>query len=197
MQNVLHQFGSEFLGEWAPPGGHFVKDGPNRIDIRACAHSLTLQLLGSHIRKCSHESVGFRDACGEWGSAVCRQQFRQTEIEDLHLGASSDKDVCGLDVAMNDFARVRGFQGIGDLNPKAYDFIFLERLARDAMLQRLAFEHLHDDERPSLVLVNVMNRANMWMVQRRSCARLLLELFDRLKVMRNLFRKKLERDKPV
>ena len=88
-------------------------------------------------------------------------ELRQTEIQDLRLAALVDEDVRRLDVAMDDAARVRRVQRVGDLNGQ------IEEPAHTAPACRrsLAFsvrpvEQLEHDEkgRPSCSPIS-------WMVQ--------------------------------
>ena len=109
-------------------------------------------------------------------------EFRQTEIENLYRSALGQKNVRRLDVAMNDALRVRGIETrrrSESLFPAASSTG--ERLTRDAMLQRLALQQLHRDEGAAFVFANFVNRADIWMIQRRGRTRLALEAFDRLR----------------
>jgi hypothetical protein len=56
-------------------------------------------------------------------------------------------------------------------------------LATDAVLQRHAVQELHDDERLTILLSDLMNRADVRMVERGRCTRLAAEAFERLCVL--------------
>ena len=56
-------------------------------------------------------------------------------------------------------------QGIGNLNPQIEQFIRLHRLALDAVVQSLALQVLHDDEGLSFMLTNVVDGADIGMIQ--------------------------------
>ncbi len=67
-------------------------------------------------------------------------------------------------------------------------------LAGNAMLQRLAFQQLHGDERTALEFANVVNGADVRMVERGSGARFATESLDSLSVMRNIVGQEFQRD---
>ena len=77
----------------------------------------------------------------------------------------SNEDIRWFDVAMHDALRVRGVQSIGDLNCQLQQFAGLERLSGDVVLQRLPFEQLHHNKGLPFVFINVVNRADVWMVE--------------------------------
>ncbi len=54
---------------------------------------------------------------------------------------------------------------IGDLNPQIQHFIRLHGASLDAVLQSLPFQVLQDDERLAFVIANVVNDANVGMVE--------------------------------
>ena len=60
------------------------------------------------------------------------------------------------------------------------------------MLQRLAFQKLHGDERLAFVLANLVNGADVWVIQRGGGARFSLESLQRLPVFAQRIRQELE-----
>ena len=76
------------------------------------------------------------------------------------------------------------------------EHIHAQRPARDAILQRHALHQFHRDERDALVLVDVVNRADIRMVQRRGSARLALKSLERSRVGRHAQRHKFQRHLP-
>ena len=91
------------------------------------------------------------------------------------------EDVRRLDVAMNDARAVGGIERIGDGDAHVDERGRFEWTAREPLLQRLALEQLHHDEAPAgRVFADVVNRADVRMVEGRSCACLPLEPLERL-----------------
>ncbi len=77
----------------------------------------------------------------------------------------------GLNVPMGDPFRVRGVQGVGDLNCPVNHFVRLERFCTDPMPQGFPFEILHGDEGLAIILANVENGADVRMPSREEAVR--------------------------
>jgi hypothetical protein len=65
-------------------------------------------------------------------------------------------------------------------------------VARNAVLQRRPIQILHHDEGATFLLTNVVNRADVWVVQGRSSLRFALKTRQSLRILRDFVRKKLE-----
>ena len=61
------------------------------------------------------------------------------------------------------------------------------------VFQRLSFEELHDDEGLAIEFANIVDGADVRMVERVCSARFSLETFERLPVLCEVFRQELER----
>jgi hypothetical protein len=68
----------------------------------------------------------------------------------------------------------------------------MQRLAPDAMLERLPLEMLHHNEISAILLPDFVNRADVRMIQRRRCACLPLKSLQRIGVARQFFRQELQ-----
>ena len=66
---------------------------------------------------------------------------------------------------MDDALGVSCIESIGNLNPQIEQLIRLHGAALDTVLESLAFQVLHDDEGLALVITDVMDDANVGMVQ--------------------------------
>ncbi len=121
-------------------------------------------------------------------------QLRQPKIKNLCVIALRHKNVGRLDVPVNDSLSVRGVQCISNLNPELQQFFDVQRFARDALLQRVALQQFHHDVGLAILLANLMNRADVGMVQRRGGPGFPLESFQRLPVFSQFFGEKLERN---
>src|SRR3984885_4928211 len=123
-----------------------------------------------------------------------RRQLCQTEVQQLGLPALGHENVCWLDVAVNNAFGVRGIERVGNFNGKIQQGFGVDRPPGDAVFQRLPLKEFHDDESLSIFLVNLMDGADVGMVQRRCGAGFTLKAVQGLAIFGKFVRKKLERD---
>jgi hypothetical protein len=93
-----------------------------------------------------------------------RRQFGQTEIQNLCVAARSDKQIGGLDVAMNNSGGVRGVQPLGNLPAPLQQRLDIQWTPANLVLQRHSVQKFHGDEPASFELINFVNSANVGMV---------------------------------
>jgi hypothetical protein len=67
---------------------------------------------------------------------------------------------------MDDALRVCGVECVGDLNAQIEHRFDFQRLARDPIPERLTFQQFHGDEGSPIGLVDLVNRADVRVVQR-------------------------------
>src|ERR1700719_2502156 len=121
----------------------------------------------------------------------------QAEIEDLRVPPLGNEDVCGLDVAMNDAFRVGGIQSIGNLNSEQEDDFRFQRSARDSVLESCSFQKLHGDEGPAGFLANVINGADVRMIQGGGSFGFTPAPAERMRIAGNIIRQELESHETV
>ncbi len=114
-------------------------------------------------------------------AAAYRRDLGQPEVEDLGMTALSHKKVGRLDVAMDDALGMRRVERIGNLDRQRQQRVQFHGTPGDHVLQGHAIEILHGDKRLAVLLANVVNRADVGMVQRRSRLRLALKASERLR----------------
>src|SRR5579863_6827447 len=81
------------------------------------------------------------------------------------MSALGYEDVRGLNVAMNDASRVSGVERVGHFDGKRQQQIGFEGMAGDAILQHDTIEKLHGDKRLAILLADVINGADVGVVQ--------------------------------
>ena len=97
---------------------------------------------------------------------LCRvQRLRKPEVQNLGVPALGDEDVRGLDVTMDDAFGVRSVERIGDLDSDGEQRLQIQRTVCRSVLQGAAVEVLHDDERLAVFFANVVDRADIGMVE--------------------------------
>ena len=122
VQDGVEDHGSGGAGERLRAGRHLIQRDAEGKQIRARVHRLAASLLRGHV---SHGAE--RDAwTGEMVLAallgrqfgkshgLLRPYLRETEVENLRLAPARNKDIGGLDVAMNNALLVRGIERVGD-----------------------------------------------------------------------------------
>ena len=75
-----------------------------------------------------------------------------------------DKDICGLDVTVNDALGMRDIKRVGDLNAQRKQPFVVHRSFGDRVFQSQAVQKLHGDERLSVVFSDVVNRADIGVI---------------------------------
>jgi hypothetical protein len=108
------------------------------------------------------------------------------------MSRGRNENVRRFDVPMDDPFGVGGIEPVGDLDGQVEDFISAQRLSPDAMFERVALQELHGDEAPPFVLVDVIDGADVGMVQGRSRLGFTLESLQRVAVSRQLFGQELQ-----
>src|SRR5262249_38519687 len=103
-----------------------------------------------------------------------------------------DENVGWLNIAVNNVRGMRSVKRISSLDGQIEEQFHLDRLSTNPLFQRLAFKQLHGDKLPSLVFADVVDGANVWMIQCRCCAGLTQEPFNRCAIAANLISEKFQ-----
>src|SRR3984893_15413814 len=99
-----------------------------------------------------------------------------------------------LDVSVDDPFRMRGIQRVGDFNCNVKELFKVHWATHDCVLQGHAIQIFHCDESFSVLVANVVDRADVGMIQSRCGASLTFESFQRLWVVRDVFREEFQSD---
>src|SRR5579859_3202202 len=121
----------------------------------------------------------------------------QAEIENFGMPAFGDENIGGLYVTMNDIFGVRGVQSVGNFDGNAEELVFFNGATGDEVLQGDAVEELHGDERTAVFFTNVIDRANVGMIERGSRLCLALESRERLRVTSHIVRQEFQGNKSL
>src|SRR5579862_4948980 len=95
---------------------------------------------------------------------------------------------------MNDAFGVSGVERVGDVDADIEKAIDFERRADDNVLESRTFHELHDDEGAAVVFLNVVNGADVGMVERGCGARFALKTFESLGIGSDVLGKEFESD---
>jgi hypothetical protein len=85
-----------------------------------------------------------------------------------------------------------GVQRISDLYAEVHDLVDLEGPGEQAIVQRLSLQPLHHDEWLAIVFTDVVDGADVGVIQGRCRARFDAKALDRLSIACQLFRDELE-----
>ena len=116
-----------------------------------------------------------RQSCRVCRNALGRTDFSQAKVENLGVAALGHKNIRGLDVTVNDALGVCGVQSIGHVNCDSQECIQLHWTACNNVLERLPIQKFHGNESSTILLTDVVNGADVRVVQRRSSLRFPLE----------------------
>lgn len=140
------QNGRPFEGR--PAGQHFIKDRPERIEVRPGVHLLGggEGLFGGHVAgRADHGAAGGR-------RAAFGERLGQAEVQKAHAPPAVEKNVGGLDVPVDDPPLVGELERAGDgpRDPQRRGRVQAAALGQE-VLQAAPLDVLHDDvAEPSL-----------------------------------------------
>src|ERR1700680_2276682 len=95
---------------------------------------------------------------------IASSELSQTEIEDLCVAAPSNEDVGGLDVAMDDSCLVRSMQRAGNLDSERNQRIHAHCPAIHVQVKRRPFQVFHGEEGHSILLADIVDRADVGVI---------------------------------
>jgi len=121
-------------------------------------------------------------------------ELGEAEIEDFHSSVSSDEDVLGFQITVDDPLLVRRGQAVGDLERMAERLSRSKGTASESGPKSLAFQQLLDHVGRAVLLSNVVDRRDIGMVQDPRGPGLLLESAQTVGVRCEKGRQDLDRD---
>ena len=199
-QNGVHGHRPRGSGESFLAGGHFVEQNAEGKKIGAYVERFTAGLLRGHIGQGADGRAGMRERTAHrHRGIVCTGQIRsrefgETEVENLHLAALGDENVCRLDVAVHDALGMRRLQCVRDLQSPVQQSGQGNGLVADSLAQGLPFEQLHGDEGTPLIFVDLVDGADVGMIEGRGGAGLAFKSLQCSRLDGGTFRKELQSD---
>ena len=158
------------------PSRHLVENRPEREQIGALVELLPARLLRRHVchspdsrpgsgQLLSLDGRGIEPLTGGCRGLALERQLCQTKIHELRLATPCDEDIGRLDIAMDDLLGVSGVERIGELGTELQHFRSPERPSGQPLLNRLAIDHFDHGEGLPLVLPDIEQGADVWMIQ--------------------------------
>ena len=179
---IVHQLGDDLLrrasGKERPPAQHLVEHAAEREDVRASVDAVARHLLRRHVAERPEDDV--RSGARERRTvAVERRELEpaqgQPEIQDLDGAIVGQEHVLGLEVAMDDAARVRRGQTLGDRRANVHRIAPRHWPLRQPRPKRVPLEQLHDGDGHVVDDRELVNRQDAGVRERGDGPRLGLE----------------------
>src|SRR6266403_1454472 len=138
-----------------------------------------------------------RRGCCEGGAGRQRHgRLGQAEVEKFRA-RRSQHDVAGLQIAVDHAVAVRFVQRIGNLAAEFKNLLERDRTLLQALRQRLAFETFHDEVVCSVLMANVVQHADVRVIQAGNGFGFALETLLANGIIRELRRQDLDGDRAV
>ena len=161
INNFIHQCRLVYAFERQFAGDHFIEHDTQREDIGPMVGLLPLHLFRRHVSG-RPDSTSFLRQPRNFTAAG--PQFRKSEVHDLDYTIFANHDIFRLDIAMDYTFFVRSRQSFGDLYHDVDRLGLVQR--RHAAPESLSIDELHDNEHSTVMLLDIVNRANIRMVER-------------------------------
>ena len=144
--------------------------------------------------------LGKRGARVGDSTSACRGggiQLGEAEIQNLGVAALGHKNICGLDIAMDDAFGVRRVQSISHFDGDLQNALQLHGAAGDGVFESHAIEEFHGDERFAVLDSDVVDGADIRVIQRGRGLRFALETRQSLGIFGNFVREKFQSNEAV
>ena len=131
IQNRIENYCRGIAAERQRPGRHLIENAAKREEVGARVQFFAARLLGRHVRnradRCARTGQMFefdggrrcRSHVPHRASERVARHLRQSEVQNLGVAPLGDKNIGGLDVAVDDSFGVRGVKRISDLDAPA------------------------------------------------------------------------------
>ena len=138
-----------------------------REDVGAGVGLLAQELLGRHVDDGANHLAGFGQALVPPAAFGLDEPPRHPEIHHLHVPLVGQDEVRGLQVTMHDTMRVRFLERLGNLAGQLEHPRGRQRALGRRVEQRLARHVLHDDAGSAIELGELVDLADVGMIERR------------------------------
>ena len=176
IENGIEDQAGGVAAEGERSGGHFVENCAEGEQIGAGVEFFAANLFGRHVRHGAERRTGTGEmfgidpeggesSGGGFGLDARVRNLGEAEVEDFGVAAFGDEEVGGLDVAVNDAFGMGGIEGVGNFDGEIEEAVQLHGAAGDEMLESLALETFHGDEGLAIFLADIMDGADVGMVE--------------------------------
>src|SRR2546426_8661004 len=113
------------------------------------------------------------------------------------MAAFGNEQIRRFNITVNDAFGMSGVESVGDLNRQTQQDFRLKGFPGNEMLQRCPVQKLHGNERLSILLANVINRADIGVVQGGRGLGFALKTSERMRVLGNFGGQELQGNETV
>ncbi len=204
LQNRIEDQRRSGASKWQRCRAHLIQHRPEREQVCSSVEFLAPHLLRGHIGNRAKRRTGTGKVLLRADGRVAhsnalplRGDLSQSKIENFRLTSIRHEDIGGLDVPVDDALRMCGVECVRNLDTQLQNLFSLQWLSRDLVFEGFPFEVLHGDEGPSFIFPNVVNRADIRVIECRGSASLPLKALKCLPILGHFVRKELQRDMPT
>ena len=155
--------------ERRPTRQHLVSDDAQRPEIRPRVHRLHRQPV---LATCRRRVPTVRARTRELRCRLARLDLREAEVQNFQLSRRRQHQVRRFQIAMDDVGGMCGVQRVGHLRDDAGDLGHRQLTAGEASRESFSLVVRHRDERPAVVIADLVDRGDVRMIERTGRARL-------------------------
>ena len=185
------------------PREHLVGDRTERKDVGALIDVQPTDLFRRHVADGAEQQAGGGPRCcdsRDTGACIvqsARRQLRQPEVQNLHRAIVGHEDVFRLQIAMEDAAIVGSREPVQDTVADLHDLARRKWSSVDARAEGATGQQLGDNIGRRTVAADIVEGDDVWMIEGRGGARLLLEAGNAILIGRDARGQDLNRDLAV
>ncbi len=178
---------------------HFIENHPERKDVRSRVGFVALHLLRGHVLQGPQYRAFGGDIrilqSREFNNPI-RRQLRQAEIQQLG-SRFGQHDVVGFEVSMDYSVPMDLIESVADFHSKLHYITCRQRSLFEPACQCLSFQMFHDEVIKPILVPDVMNHANVGVVQIRYGLCFTSEALLQVRTLRNILEKNLDCNRAV
>jgi hypothetical protein len=169
-QNSGERIGSRGALKRRLSADYLVEDDAETEDVAPVIDSLSPGLLGRHVSDRPHDFSGIRFSTRErLDVAVLAgeglHELGKTEVDDLGMAGFGHHDVGGLYIAVDDGFLMRFGESLRDIRGDFESTAEWQRAFGKNISELLAADELHDDEGRAFDFIDLVNDADMGMLE--------------------------------
>ncbi len=121
-------------------------------------------------------------------------KFGEAEVENFSVATFCDKNIGGLDVAVDDVFLMGSVERIGDFDAERDKHFKGDRAMRDQLFERGALQELHRDEGLAVFFADVVDGADVGVIERRGGLSFALESGKSARVIAHILGQEFQRN---